>query len=253
MDLQRFVTMLVSGALRFAKAADLGDDPWEGFCRVIVPGTPIPEKGEDGTVHFQSGKQMMASFARSSARYLEEAREHLYVNSWSLYADSMAMWKIYGANGKGLAIQSSVERCKNSLHLDLSPDYYAFDCVEYADDIENSPKALADFSQSVPFPGPELRKHITSKGFLKRACYQFEKEWRAALYQDPRPEDTGVDIPCSFETLICRVVAGPNSDPYMVGVIEDLMDKFGVEKPVSRSKILQEPPPDRTVSTDELT
>jgi hypothetical protein len=200
--------MLVSSALRFTKAANFGDDPWEGFCKVIVPSTAIPEKGEDGAIHLQSFEQLKASFARSSAKYLRDARHHLYVNSWSLYADSMAMWKIYGANGKGLAIQSSVKRYEKSLLFDLSSDHYAFGCVEYADDIENSVKVRADFTGSVVLPGPELRKHVVSKGFLKRACYQFEKEWRGVLYQDARPEDTGVDIPCSFDTLIDAVIAG---------------------------------------------
>ncbi len=187
MDLQRFVTMLVSGALRFTKAAELVDDPWEGFCKVIVPSTAIPDKRDDGSILLETFEQVKASLARSSARYLKDAREHLYVSSWSLCPDSMAMWKIYGAKGKGLAIQSSVERYQKSLTLDLSPDHYAFGSVEYTDDIENSARVRADFTGSIPLPGPEVRRHVTSKGFLKRACYQFEKEWRGVLYQDPVP------------------------------------------------------------------
>jgi hypothetical protein len=146
-----------------------------------------------------------------------------------------------------------MDRYQKSLLFDLSPDHYAFGSVEDADDIENSLKVRVDFTESVAFPGPELRKHVTSKGFLKRACYGFEKEWRGVLYQDERPEYTGVDIPCSFDTLIGAVVAGPNSDPYMIGVIEDLMGKFGIEKPVSRSRILQPPQSGRIFTADELT
>jgi hypothetical protein len=61
MDLQRFVTMLVSSALRFTKAAEFGDDPWEGFCKVIVPSTAIPKKREDGTIYLESVQQLQAS------------------------------------------------------------------------------------------------------------------------------------------------------------------------------------------------
>jgi hypothetical protein len=252
MDLQRFVTILVSGALRFTKAAEFGDDPWEGFCKVIIPSTAIPEKLEDGTVHLQSVEQLLASFARHDAKYLDNARQHLYVNSWSMCADSMAMWKIYGANGKGLAILSSVGRCTNALSLDLTPDHYRFGCVQYDGDILNSPKILVDFSRSSPLPGPELRKQVTSKGFLKRSCYLFEEEWRGALYQEVRPNDTGVDIPCVLDTLIEAVVVGPNSDLFLVGVIEDLMGKFGIEKAVSRSTLLQAPPDGRIFTLEEL-
>ena len=251
MDLQRFVTILVSRALRFTKAAELSDDPWEGFCRVLIPSTAIPEKLEDGTVRLESVGQLQASFARHAAKYLENARQHLYVNSWSLCADSMAMWKIYGANGKGLAIRSSVGRYEQALRFDIPRDYYTFGRVEYAEDVASSRRVLADFRNSSPLPGPELREHVTSKGFLKRSCYRFEEEWRGALYQDAPPENTGVDIDCILDALIDSVVVGPESDLYLAGVVEDLIGKFGIKKAVSRSILLQPPLGSRIFTDDD--
>ena len=34
MDLPKFLSLLVTGRLWFAKAAQFKDDPWEGFCQV---------------------------------------------------------------------------------------------------------------------------------------------------------------------------------------------------------------------------
>jgi len=249
MDLQRFVVLMVSGAVRFTKAAAFHDDPWEGFCRVSVPSTLIPEADANGTIQLD-WDQFSKSLADHSSKYLENAREHLYVTSWSLHIDSMALWKIYGANGRGLVIQSSVGRCKEALQFDIRPDQYTFGCVEYTDDIGSSPKVQADFTSQVPLPGPEVWKHVTSKGFLKRSCYEFEKEWRGALYQDYQPSDTGVDIRCQLDTLIDAVIVGPTADAFMPGVVEDLMSKFGIRKTVSRSNLLVPPPAKRVFTSD---
>jgi len=233
-DLDRFVTMLVSGALRFTKAANFGDDPWEGFCNVMVPSTQMPEAGLNGTIRLESSEQILKSLADSSRKYLEDARHHLYVNSWSLCVDSMAMWKIYGSKGRGLAIQSSIGRCKAALRFNVPSDHYQFGPVDYIDEITASPRVLEDFTTVVPLPGSELRKRITSKAFLKRSAYKYEEEWRGALYQDRRPDVTGVDIACEFETLIESVLVGPNAPDFILGVIEDLMSRFGIVKAVLR-------------------
>jgi len=250
MDLQRFVVLLVSGALRFTKAAEFRDDPWEGFCTVTVPSAAIPEADRNRTIQLD-GNQLLSSLANHSSKYLENVRQHLYVTSWSLHVDSMAMWKIYGANGRGLAIQSSVARCKAALQFAISQDHYTFGCVEYTDDIEGSPKVQDDFTRTVPLPGPELWKHVTAKGFLKRSGYEFEKEWRGALYQDHRPSDKGVDIDCRLDVLIDSVIVGPDAEGFMREVVEDLMSKFGIIKTVSRSNLLSPPPHKRVLALDE--
>jgi hypothetical protein len=249
MDLQRFVVLMVRGAVRFTKAAEFHDDPWEGFCRVTVPSTVIPETHANETVQLNS-KQFLKLLVDYSSKYLEHAREHLYVTSWSLCVDSMALWKIYSANAQGLALQSSVGRCKQALQFNVRSDQYTFGCVEYANDIESSPKVQGDFTSRIPLPGPELWKHVISKGFLKRSGYEFEEEWRGVLYQEGRPADTGVDIPCQLDTLINSVIVGPNADAFMCDVVEELMSKFGIKKTVSRSNLLMPPPKQRLLHLD---
>lgn len=175
MDPERFVTMLVSRALRFTKPSVFHDDPWEGFCKVILPNTPLPEPDATGAIHLQSAEEFQAAIARSASKYLDQTREHMYVSSWSLATDSMAMWKIYGSNGRGLAIQSSIARCKSALQFDLPSDHYMFGSVTYVNDMAASPIVVEDLTAEAPFPGPKLRQRITAKGFIKRSGYEHEK------------------------------------------------------------------------------
>jgi hypothetical protein len=238
LDLERFVIMLVSGSLRFTKAAAFGDDPWEGFCKVILPNPP--EADADGTVRPNAWEELRISIASDSGEYLKNAREHLYVNSWSFRRDCMAMWKIYGSNSQGLAIQSSIGLYKAALDFNLPADHYAFGSIKYIDDIANSSIVIEDLTNQIPFQGPGLRERVTAKGFFKRSSYDYEEEWRGALYQDYR-DIKGVDISCRLDTLIERVIVGPKAPEFIARVIEKLMNKFGLAKPVTRSELLSPP------------
>jgi hypothetical protein len=223
MDMERFVIMLVSGALRFTKAAQFKDDPWEGFCKVIPPpNIPLPEPNDDGTFTVRP-EHLMAALANESRKYVERAREHLFVSSWSLSVDSMAMWQIYGSSGRGIAIKSSNRRLETALDRTLPESHYRFGKIDYGSQIENSLALREDFSnlRSVVLPGDKLWPMVLAKGFVKRSAYDHEKEWRAAIYQDVREDDTGIGIGCSLDVLIDRVLLGPCAADFIVNVVQN--------------------------------
>jgi Protein of unknown function (DUF2971) len=242
MDLERFVIMLVSNSVRFTKAAHFHDDPWEGFCKVLLPSNPLPAPDDQGVVRLETWDELKSAIAKSSSEYLTAAHEHLYVSSWSLSSDSMAMWKIYGSNGRGLAIKSSVQRFKMALHFGLSEDHFEFGPVRYVHNIASSPAIQEDFTSGAPFPGPDLHRSVISKAFVKRDAYQHENEWRCALYQDGRPGITGLDIQCDLLELIESIILGPYTPEFMVEIIQDLMGRFAIDKTVLRSNLLVPPP-----------
>jgi len=115
MDLTKFVAMLVSKTLWFAKTKYL-EDKYEGFAQANAGEMPandgfakcITRTTGEGVTDVISLTQAMVELSKSSAAYFEYAREHLYVNSWCAGAESMAMWEIYGSNGCGIAVKSSV-------------------------------------------------------------------------------------------------------------------------------------------------
>jgi hypothetical protein len=115
MDLPRFVAMLGLRTLWFAKAAGF-EDGYEGFCQVQRRQMPeidplakaitrTTASGETGLITLTEALVEMAGL---SADYFDNAREHLYVNSWCMAEESMAMWEIYGARGCGIAVKSTV-------------------------------------------------------------------------------------------------------------------------------------------------
>jgi len=151
--------------------------------------------------------------------------------------------------GNGLGDPVDGRALRKSLKFQVPKDYYSFGQVEYENDIDNSPKVRVDFSNLASL-NTRLQEHVIQKGFLKRSCYEFEIEWRSALCAEP--EMPGVDVECNLDTLIDNVVVGPYSELFVVDVIKDLMGKFGIERPVSRSNLLQPPPETRISTCDEL-
>jgi hypothetical protein len=249
MDLPRFVSMLATRGLWFAKAATLRDDPYEGFCKAICLETPPPDDGpkcirEETTegINVISLRQMIARLSQLSAAYFENARDHLYVNSWCLgESESMAMWQIYGAFGFGVAVKSSVGRFHRSAMFDVDSSHYDFGKVTYHDELESALAIQRDLRGPIPVPGPKLRGEILKLGFHKRCCFRYENEWRAALYQDHRPDIGGINQRFDLEQLISAVYVGPRAEDFFFDVVSSIMDKFLLGKPLERSLLLSSP------------
>jgi hypothetical protein len=250
MDLRRFVSMLASKTLWFAKAAQFHDDPYEGFCRVTARAVPLDEYGPKWLTHENtqgnpvpiSLERMVAEVSHMSAEYFEDAREHLYVNSWCLADESMAMWQIYGSSGHGIALRSSVGQYRRAARLPVETSQFAYGKVQYHADITETPDVQLDFSQGpVPAPGSGVWEKILKLAFHKRRCFEYEKEWRGALYQDSRPEP-GCNIDFDLDELISAVYIGPRVDGFFFDVVSSVMEKFQLKEPLEKSALLQPPP-----------
>ena len=255
MDLPKFVAMLASKTQWFAKAARF-EDGYEGFCQVSPRETPsndpfarcITRTTAEGETALISVTQALVEVSKLSAKYFENAREHLYVNSWCLADESMAMWQIYGSDGRGIALRSSVGQYRRAAKFNVREEQYAFSKVTYDADPRLNPALRFDFAEgAIPAPGFGVWERLLPVAFHKRKCYEYEREWRAALYQDPRPECTGCTIEFDLNELISAVYIGPRADEFLFGVVDSVMEKFELTKPLERSGLLQ--PPERTKAT----
>jgi hypothetical protein len=249
MDLSRFISMLSSQTLWYAKAATLDDDAWEGFCRIRVPDIPHDEYGPTLLLHGPSdGKPRTISQARFAAElgyiaaeYFDSAREHLYVNSWCLADESMAMWQIYGSAGRGVAIRSSVGRFRRAGVFQARTEQFAFGRVEYHADLASVAALGIDLQRGpIPMPGLGVWERVLAMAFHKRTCFEYEREWRAALYQDLRPEP-GVNIEFDLNELLDEVVVGPRAEPFLADALDAVTGKFGLRKKLRRSTLLLPP------------
>ncbi|MFZ1156699.1 MAG: DUF2971 domain-containing protein, partial [Candidatus Sulfotelmatobacter sp.] len=135
--------------------------------------------------------------------------------------ESDAMWKIYAASGKGVAVESTVEKLRASLggKKDIQ-----IDAVRY------------DFDDPVIEKG---HKHYFL--FQKRKCFEHEKELRATILLPH--EGRGMPVPCDLDTLVTRVWISPLLENYVRDAIQALC--LGavrpLPRPVIRSQILTRP------------
>jgi hypothetical protein len=248
MDLPRFVSILSTGKLWFPKAATLRDDPYEGYGKAKVFEVPSPDEGRKWITHREGAKESMISGAemgtnisKMSAQIVEDASEHLYVNSWCLgESESMAMWQIYGSLGFGVAVKSSESQYQRAARFAVDESYYDVGPVAYHDDLKSAAAICRDFSKgSIPLIGSSsLRREVLKLGFHKRSCYGYETEWRAVIYQELRPEIPGVQEAFDLDQLISAVYAGPRAEAFVCDAVFSVMEKFGLTKPLKKSDLL---------------
>lgn len=252
MDLPRFVWMLSTGRLWFAKAATFHDDPWEGFGKATCFELPNDVARDDApkvawletplAKRLISVPELRADLSKRSSEILENARDHLYVNSWWLdSSESIAMWEIYGARGFGVALRSTVEQFQGAARPEIDPSHYTSGQVTYHDALESAPEVNFDFSSDIPFPGAGLWREVLKVGLHKRSCFRYEQEWRGVLYQDFRPDIVGVGEVFDSDQLISAVYVGPRAPDFIVEAVSSTMDKFLLRKPVEKSRLLARP------------
>jgi hypothetical protein len=249
LDFPRFISMLSTSCLWFAKAATFSDDPWEGFGRaktlpLEVDDLPkvLRQEAPGGTRTDHSVSQMLALWSQAAAGYVENAAEHLYINSWFAgTTESMALWEIYGSQGRGVALQSTTERYRKSAQFELPPEQYLFGRVTYHDDVEIAPELLQDFTQTISLPGSDLWPKVLGLALHKRSCYRHENEWRAVIYQDPRPDIRGIVEPFDVTQLIHQIVVGPRAEEFSVNAVVAITEKFSPQLSVRRSTLLHRP------------
>ena len=248
MDLPKFVSMLASNTLWFAKVASL-EDCYEGFCEAKAREMPandplaksITRTTGNGDTAVISLTQAMVELSNQSAEYFQKAPDHLYVNSWCLAGESMAMWEIYGSKGCGLAIKSSIGEYTRAAKFELPTEQYSFGGVQYEDDPHSNPSLKFDFTQR-PIPvGSGLWEALLRVAFHKRTCFEHEREWRGAFYQDARPAYSGCSINFDLDELINAVYVGPRADSLFFDAVGAVMERFDLDKPLHRSELLQQP------------
>lgn len=245
MDLAKFISMLSTG-LWFTRAADFRDDPHEGFCEAAHREFPVDEYGP-GPLQLKgpasiSFERMIAEASYTNAEICRNARDHLYVNSWCLANESMAMWQIYGSLAYGVAVTSTVGQLQRALKIEPSDrQQFLFGKVKYHDDLAASPEIRRDFSDgAIPF-GSKFFGQVLTLGLHKRSCYRHEDEWRAVIYQDFKPAVCGVQVPVDLEQMISAVYVAPRAEEFFVEVMTSVMDKFALRKPLEPSALLAPP------------
>lgn len=221
MDLPRFVSLLATRSLYFASRSKF-QDPWEGslpqshmmaLSKMLQDSFVTPTLSLRAQFAAQSSEAaqnldaVMESFKRDASTANKQATLRFGVSCWhkSDY-ESDAMWKLYSASGKGIAMESTIGQLQAALgHV----KGLIIDSVRYAD-FDNDPIE---------------RGHKHYGLFLKRKCFEHEKELRATIllpqdqWQLP-PAKRGLAVECDLGVLITRVHVSPLSEEYVFHAVQ---------------------------------
>ena len=266
-DLPKFIELMISRSLWLANAEVLAvDDPYEGrFGAMQFPHRrwrsidDLPEvlrvqlderyRGEsDGTRESIFNSWFMTE--EQQCIISNAGRRNFYVSCWhAAHHESVAMWKIYGAPGAGVAILTNAGRMNaslaaNDLGMHLGAVQYA-DANTFVIGATNVFDALMKKRASYAYE-QEVRIVHWNTGDSHDPLVNFE--WNentlrfANVVDDPRPVTPGLSVECDIGVMIEQVIVSPFAPSWYVSMIERLRDILGYSFPVTGSLLLEAPP-----------
>ncbi|HEY5909217.1 MAG TPA: DUF2971 domain-containing protein [Verrucomicrobiae bacterium] len=175
----------------------------------------------------------------------DDGRRMGAVNCWFLGNDeSERMWREYGQEGRGVAIQSTVRRLATS--FEITGDYALVSGVGRI--------KYVDFESYKMKPPDE--NNLLRVAFLKDKAYAAEQEIRVVTLNSLHsgclnldgtpwsqgqkvfdPNAAGLYMKCSLQNLITRVVVGPNARPYFLTLVRRLVGRYRLFIPVEPSRL----------------
>ena len=265
-DLPKFIDLLTSRKLWLTNAEVLAaDDPYEGLPGAVqfphriwksIDEVPphlknqilrLCSRGTDGTPEAAFRSWFMVEEQRCIMA--QTGRRDFYVNCWHAAGhESVAMWKIYGAPGAGVAIisnggriETALSENEQSLHLGAVQyqDMNAFQ-IGTANVFDTITKKRKSYEYE-----HEVRLVYWHTGESHDALVN--DEWNEEtmrfdnLVEDTRPISPGVSLNCDIDVLIDCVIVSPFAPPWYAAMIERLRDQVGCCFKVKPSSILKAP------------
>jgi len=215
-DFTKFVSLLEKEALFFSNVANFSD-PFEG---TYPTGNlnMVPE--ED--------RSRVQAFSKS-------VEDILFVNCWHLSKfESAAMWRIYSAWDRGIAIKSTVDGLSKSLICDANVYVGAVSYIDYGTEETEWGNAF------VPY-------------LTKRKSFEYEQEVRA-ITMNAVPHDTerlgtsaewtgtGIYFQVELDLLIEEVLVAPQAEDWFVDLVQSVVKRYGLKAHVTRSGLASSPP-----------
>jgi len=266
-DIPKFLELITSGKLWLTNLEVLAkDDPFEGSLgsyrfphRIFKSAGELPDELQLSLPKYHSfnpsGEGSIEEVFKNWFQYgerhginLEGKRRDFYINCWhEADHESIAMWKIYGSPGAGVAIVSNAVRLETALRA--SPERLFFGKVSYH-----------HFGKLIL--GGEYLEHTVSK----LSSYEYEREvrlvhwdienahhplancewndvsWRFEKIEDElSPVKQGLKVTCQIEELIEEVVVSPFAPAWYLPMLVAVRDKLGYQFQISASPLLSEP------------
>ena len=219
-SVDRFVSSLRSKVLHFPSARQF-NDPFEGAVAVLAPDFPKDPRYPD--------------FGHADNAF-EELRRLTKISCWHCANyESAAMWQLYAAEGKGVAIRTTPRRLQKALQpFRLAPKYDEeepyWGMVRYRD--LHTERISASMEQQF---------------FYKHRAFESEREFRIAIsvrmaeeYGVQVPEE-GIDVAFLPDELVESIYLGPKLSEEERKAVSGICTSAGIDDRLSTSTLLGQP------------
>jgi hypothetical protein len=243
MDFTKFVSMLETRSLFFARA-DLLGDPFEGSLTRAEA-----ERRNAVEARWQAEKRPARLHATSQAKIRSEVSNSI-VSCWHMNpVESMAMWRLYLSGREGLAVKTTFERFVSSFAaFDGEDKGFNEDLTDREILIHVGMVHYVDYDQDTPQYVPRI--------LLKRRSFEHEREIRAVAMDrswgnSPRfgPDGHvltrfaggGDRIPVDLAALITAVYVAPEAQPWFAELVKAVVRRYGFQFSVVQSDLDRDP------------
>ena len=233
LDLTKLVHLLINEELFFPSLKSLSrDDGYEGrytdaqmarlfeIAKEMIDSLEISEDSK--------AKKLIILKKNHETSHNPKFLDQVFVSSWFMSeAESMAMWKIYSDQGKGIAVVSTFEKLHEVLQTSQTQEELVIGKTNYID-FDDHQMDIYDTLQPI---------------FQKREAYHYEKELRVVAHHFDNPDLevlTGIKVKANPALFIDEIMVGPQVEPWVERLLVQLLKQLHQSFRVTRSKMLSD-------------
>lgn len=223
-DFAKFIAFLEDQALFFCRSDRLGDN-FEGHYSYVPLKANVTYVSANSAPRSYNNVELDKNDASFIKEHNIELRKRVFINCWIVNKyESYSLWKLYSSK-KGIAIQSTVGKLKESLKPTSHP-------------INIGPVSYIDWDVDAITVSNSLSLFVH-----KRKNFESENELRA-LYWDidgKHSNEFGVNVKIEPEILVENIYIYPMSSQWHYDLVKSILKRYNFDINVRTSKLSEKP------------
>lgn len=233
-DFTKFVSLLDRRALFFVRADKLGDLFEGASSEINIEMRPELYKNTLEEFGKYSEDELKKTLSNMSA-YLQFLSKITAISCWHLNdIESDAMWTKYAGQDRGIAIQSTYGRLKDSL---MYEEFGIF--IHKVKYIDHSVDYMVGDLGVGPFY--HKRKEFSHESELRAIIQKMAAPGKPAMVDFKPIRNNGIYVNVDLDLLVERIYLSPTSPTWIRKLVESVTARYGLDRPVIPSKLASKP------------